>query len=98
MQMTSADKARLAEFCNILEALEALGPQGKTLARQLGELHGDEQVATEDRVLRACGTVLLEHAEHAASLFETIYARVHEGGIVVEPGDARRFLFSELPQ
>ena len=94
MPSTPADRARQQEIVDLFQALNALGPQAKAFSDRLNDLHGATMADAEDRVLRLSGAVLLEHA---ASLFEDIFARAREGEPVL-PGEARKFLFSELPQ
>ena len=53
MPMTSADRARQIEMCDLETALEDMvGPAGKPLVDRLSGLHGDVEAAAEDRVLR----------------------------------------------
>src|SRR5438132_12906327 len=53
MLMTSTDRARQIEMCDLETALEDMvGPAGKPLVDRLSGLHGDAEAAAEDRVLR----------------------------------------------
>jgi hypothetical protein len=91
-RINAADRARLDQVCELFHALSELrAPASRHLTARLDELHCDSMAAAEDRILRVAGAVLVEHDR--GDLFEEIFAVAREGSNV-QPGDARRFLFS----
>lgn len=93
MSMTPAEKAILHRALDLEDVLvEFAGPATRPLVNQLSDIRGEAVADAEDRILRLCGAVLVEHG--LEDLFDAIYARTIDAP--VEPGRARRFLFNEI--
>ena len=90
MSLSPEDKARLDERCDLLQAITDAHPESADLVRRFDDVCCDSEAATEARVLRIAGGLLLEHG--LGDLFEEIYRFTHAGSDV-QPGDGRRFLF-----
>ena len=93
MTMTSSEKTILRRALELEDALvEFTGPAARPMLNRLSDMRGEAVADAEDRILRVCGGLLLEHG--VESVFDQIYARAIESD--VQPGQARRFLFQGL--